>query len=886
MAPRKNSWVLRVLFLALAILLCIGTAQVSARYATPEGANAGINANDMVFLTEENLNFTVFKNANPVLNPFNMAYRDGSSPAAIQLLDANAVLISAISVSDSKYLNGAFYPYYNDSSWGTSSIVIAQGTTGNMRVRPVNTDAAVPANDPQLPVIPYDMNVQFYLKSSNLNSGNFVHGWHEYKLQFPDGQVRSQVTNAAGDAISLKGLVANPGASNDTLAFNISGQLPSATDSQLAGTFYMTFQTESSGTNGLDLSLPYSFSVKRFLLSANISPTNTERDKTVTLTIYGKPYMYYTIVINDTMDGKPEFPASGTYDIYTSKYNVTVHPNVYGNVTVPLYIPELEGDNGMTTRIYYPVVYQTRYPSTSVTTAIAVGGVSTRKITLKEPGSCSNDPLFYIGDRLQIKGSVGWTPGEGELIYLFMTGPNLPSNGAKPSDPTVAVVDGDNSTFDAVELTTGATNFTYYWYTSKTGLSSGTYTIYATRDLVGYANRPVINTKAEDYEAISLNDPVINAKFPDEAPGFFAQGDQIVTLTSALGSPNMTGRYYGNIRYYILGLNYRYTGFLESFPLLKTNSENLTIEELKNLDDGCAEFPGYSGINLQRAYSSDLDAGTYTLIYQHPMQNGVFDIFPEEAEQNSSYTGTFSALKASNGNRVDISTYQSSQALNAMQELLTDPNADDTILSDSFTIEEPVVNIDPILDYAVGDAIPVTGTTNLQQKVNYPYNQINNPADSFTLGLYDAQMYYEGKTQSSYRIYNTKGTLRNLKPGAKLRTLLFTIPAEVTKTMKPGEFVAVIYNDDLRIIKEVPFVLHEYGYTGQNSTVSAVSTGSEFTGTSSVTQTRQATTPARTRTTTANVTPDATKKSPGFDAMSLLPVAGILAALAARGRSS
>jgi len=51
--------------------------------------------------------------------------------------------------------------------------------------------------------------------------------------------------------------------------------------------------------------------------------------------------------------------------------------------------------------------------------------------------------------------------------------------------------------------------------------------------------------------------------FPQEAPGFFAQGDHIVSLWTARGSPAKNG-YTGKIRYYIFGSNLKYTGIRNS----------------------------------------------------------------------------------------------------------------------------------------------------------------------------------------------------------------------------------------------------------------------------------------------------------------------------------
>jgi hypothetical protein len=61
-------------------------------------------------------------------------------------------------------------------------------------------------------------------------------------------------------------------------------------------------------------------------------------------------------------------------------------------------------------------------------------------------------------------------------VYLFVTGPNLPSAGAKLSNPSVAAVTDDPDTFVSRSVSDG--RWSYKWQTSGR-LDAGTYTIFA-----------------------------------------------------------------------------------------------------------------------------------------------------------------------------------------------------------------------------------------------------------------------------------------------------------------------------------------------------------------------------------------------------------------------
>jgi len=102
-----------------------------------------------------------------------------------------------------------------------------------------------------------------------------------------------------------------------------------------------------------------------------------------------------------------------------------------------------------------------------------------------------------LGDTLPLSGSA---PGA-DSVYLFVTGPNLPANGVKPDDISVAVVTGVSSTFAKASVDADGT-WEYTWYTRTAGglLDAGTYTVYVVTEPVGRRDLG----SADGYATISV----------------------------------------------------------------------------------------------------------------------------------------------------------------------------------------------------------------------------------------------------------------------------------------------------------------------------------------------------------------------------------------------
>ncbi len=288
--------------------------------------------------------------------------------------------------------------------------------------------------------------------------------------------------------------------------------------------------------------------------------------------------------------------------------------------------------------------------------------------------TASGTGTYYIGEEITLEG----TCTEGDKVYLFITGPNLPSNGADPLKPSEKVIDDNrNLHFLEVDVETDDT-WSEKWNTAEIDgtLDAGGYTIYA-------VSAPVDKSGLSDAEydtiSIQLRSGFISAT---SSGAVVAKGDDLKLTGVAQGDPS-------EVYIWIFGKNY-----YGEPGKLKVRSE--TVE-----DDGTFEF------ELKGADTKDLAAGQYFVVIQHPMMNGEQDIKANEA------TGTIYGSLDSGFTSVKITGLQASDAANALIKALDSPNIDDTYVKLTFIIEEPQIFINPIGDVPAGSTFTISGTTNL-----------------------------------------------------------------------------------------------------------------------------------------------------------------------------
>lgn len=139
--------------------------------------------------------------------------------------------------------------------------------------------------------------------------------------------------------------------------------------------------------------------------------------------------------------------------------------------------------------------------SSSDTTSVSVtrGSVSATAVSTPRPTQSSGG--YAIGLTVELSGAA---PGTNK-VYLFVTGPNLPSAGAKLSNPSVATVTDDPDTFVSRSVSNG--RWSYKWQTSGR-LDAGTYTIFA---VDRPANRYSLRDASYSTYTVTLGRPSMTA---------------------------------------------------------------------------------------------------------------------------------------------------------------------------------------------------------------------------------------------------------------------------------------------------------------------------------------------------------------------------------------
>ena len=283
-------------------------------------------------------------------------------------------------------------------------------------------------------------------------------------------------------------------------------------------------------------------------------------------------------------------------------------------------------------------------------------------VTIKTSGNAS----FYLGEEITLSGENT----DSETVYMFVTGPNLPSAGANLVD-LLPVVEGDATTF-TTESVNADNTWEYKWNTANLNVDAGSYTIYA---VATPNNRDNLRSAKYATASIIIKKPFVTAN----ASGVVvAKGDELKITGVAEGKP-------ANLAIWMFGTNL----YL---------ADSATVK-----DDSTYSY------TVSRGTTQNLATGQYFVVVQHPMYNGQFDVAEVvEGGVTRVYDTSGNFFIAAGPGRL-----QGSDAANALVNLINGANIDDTYTKLSFAVEEANINILPIPDKSVGDTFDVQGTTNL-----------------------------------------------------------------------------------------------------------------------------------------------------------------------------
>jgi hypothetical protein len=171
-----------------------------------------------------------------------------------------------------------------------------------------------------------------------------------------------------------------------------------------------------------------------------------------------------------------------------------------------------------------------------------------------------------IGDVVPLSGTaIGY-----DVVYLFMTGPGVPSAGSRMDSSISPVVTGNPNTFTQVPVNDGEWNYT--WNTGRVsgGLAEGQYTIYS-------ATQPV---SAQDLPGVPYDSIYINLYRP------IITGSISVYSSPSNAQVTVNGRYSGNTPLNLTSLNpgnYEIDASLQGYL---PERENITVQagEKKEVD--------------------------------------------------------------------------------------------------------------------------------------------------------------------------------------------------------------------------------------------------------------------------------------------------------------
>jgi PGF-CTERM protein len=355
----------------------------------------------------------------------------------------------------------------------------------------------------------------------------------------------------------------------------------------------------------------------------------------------------------------------------------------------------------------------------------------------------AGDQSYYLGEEIKLSG----TNTESSTTYLFIIGPNLPTNGGvltEPKTPVIPDVDPQlPDLWNSVKADVLADNtWSYKWGTSTIDLDAGTYTIYGVSK--PYDKQPTLLAKAA-YGTVSIiiKKPFVSATASQST---VAQGDKIFITGTAEGQPS-------SVAIWILGKN---------FAQLATETVN---------SDSTFKY------EVKQEVTKSLYSGQYFVVVQHPMMNNIFDIDIDATDTNyvidkgvivPGVTGPTKLFKISG-----TGSLQGSDAAEALVQGINQPYIDDTYTKLQFLIEQPVITITPIGDKHVGDKFTITAQTNLAVD------------DEILVQVYSSSFKPTQKSQSG-EFSGATGTVKVTKGDTGMNKILFDVDSS---TFKPDEYI-------------------------------------------------------------------------------------------------
>jgi PGF-CTERM protein len=283
---------------------------------------------------------------------------------------------------------------------------------------------------------------------------------------------------------------------------------------------------------------------------------------------------------------------------------------------------------------------------------------------------------YFLGEEVKFTG----TNSETDFTYMFITGPNLPSNGGQMTNPRKAIEFWNPTTLSPSDVLEDNT-WEYKWQTSALNIDAGTYTVYA---VATAADKSMLADTQYATVSVIIRKPFISAQ---ASQSVVAAGDKLFIRGTAAGQPTQ------GIAVWILGKNK---------VIYDTTSVNA---------DGTFEK------EISQGTTADLAAGQYFVVAQHPMYNEIFDVYPASSVAGENNKDIVAGSYPVAGNTLFMlqgtGSLQGSDAAEALVQALNNPAVDDTYAKLQFLVEVPKITVLPVGEKQVGDKFTISGTTNL-----------------------------------------------------------------------------------------------------------------------------------------------------------------------------
>lgn len=313
----------------------------------------------------------------------------------------------------------------------------------------------------------------------------------------------------------------------------------------------------------------------------------------------------------------------------------------------------------------------------------------------------AGDQSYAIGDIISFSG----THSEPENVSLYLTGPNLPSNGGSLTHPFFQVIDGEPESFTHIESTdTGS--WEYEWDSALAGLDPGVYMVFASDTPVGAKSRVQRN-----WDCVS----------------FILQANENTLSPSVTGIPDTKGSaLHPEPSSYLLGVLDR---------LLIAPGSPITISGIAIGEDitriGAwvlgpnriryyaipVETDGSYSFSIPGSDTKEMEYGQYLILLESPGENGVLDIYPDN-------TVHVQNILWNSGNEVK-DVFSSSEFGDIPTQViayhlilaLSSSMTDDIYTKLQFLIDEETTNqditIDLVKEVSSGTKLVVSGTSTL-----------------------------------------------------------------------------------------------------------------------------------------------------------------------------